>query len=270
MEIPSTSEAVQEALERTQWATFWLPDDVTVHDRDEIAYRVCPRDNPTMNAVIKLRAAPPRQAELVREVAAAHGRVRSRWHVPDTAHYEGLSAHLERHDYVPGDVHDVRAVAVVDYLPRPDSGVRVAQVGRMHELLEANDVIDRAFAVQTSRTQSSLKKDLAGCTGPDARTARFVAYEGERPVSHGAITAYDDLGIGLLWGGSTLPDERHQGHYSALVAARIEYARRRGLSMVGLYAVTDTSSPVVSAQGFRKFGEMHYWERSSRGVPRRD
>jgi hypothetical protein len=46
-----------------------------------------------------------------------------------------------------------------------------------------------------------------------------------------------------------------------VLEARVRKARELGLSHVGLYAVTDTSAPIVLRQGFRRYGAMTYWER---------
>jgi len=37
-----------------------------------------------------------------------------------------------------------------------------------------------------------------------------------------------------------------------------------GFAYVGLYAVTDTSAPIVLRQGFKRYGAMTYWERAAR------
>ena len=62
----------------------------------------------------------------------------------------------------------------------------------------------------------------------------YVAYDGERPAGAGAL--YVDGGVGWLGFGATLPDFRGRGAQSAILAARIEDARRQGCSTV----VTET------------------------------
>jgi N-acetylglutamate synthase-like GNAT family acetyltransferase len=81
------------------------------------------------------------------------------------------------------------------------------------------------------------------------------------PVATGGMTVFGDLGFGYLWSGCTLLQTRGRGAYSAVLAARIERARELGLCHVGLYAITDTSAPIVARQGFKRVGTMTYWER---------
>jgi GNAT superfamily N-acetyltransferase len=89
---------------------------------------------------------------------------------------------------------------------------------------------------------------------------RFVAYLGDEAVSSGNMTIFDDLRFGFFWAGSTLPEHQGKGFYSAVVAARIAFAKQRGLEAVGVYARKQTSSPIVARQGFVAVGEMAYWD----------
>jgi GNAT superfamily N-acetyltransferase len=70
------------------------------------------------------------------------------------------------------------------------------------------------------------------------------------------------LGLAFLWAGCTIAEARGRGLYSAVVSARIDWARQRGLQLVGLYALTTTSSPVVAKQGFTRHGGLTHWERA--------
>ena len=56
---------------------------------------------------------------------------------------------------------------------------------------------------------------------------------------------------------------RGRGAYTALLATRMEYARRAGIGVVGLYARETTSAPIVAAQGFERFGEARQWDRAA-------
>jgi GNAT superfamily N-acetyltransferase len=62
----------------------------------------------------------------------------------------------------------------------------------------------------------------------------YVAYDGDRPAGAGAL--YVDGSVGWLGFGATLPDYRGRGAQSAILAARIEDARRQGCATV----VTET------------------------------
>ncbi len=58
----------------------------------------------------------------------------------------------------------------------------------------------------------------------------YVAYDGERPAGAGALHVHE--GTGWLGFGATLPEYRGHGAQSAILAARIEHARRQGCSRV--------------------------------------
>jgi len=62
----------------------------------------------------------------------------------------------------------------------------------------------------------------------------YVAYDGNRPAGAGAL--YLDGVVGWLGFGATLPEHRGRGAQSAILAARIEDARRQGCGTV----VTET------------------------------
>jgi GNAT superfamily N-acetyltransferase len=62
----------------------------------------------------------------------------------------------------------------------------------------------------------------------------YVAYADDTPAGAGALFTHD--GVGWLGFGATLPEFRGRGAQSAILAARIEDARRQGCSLV----VTET------------------------------
>jgi len=134
----------------------------------------------------------------------------------------------------------------------------------MQSLRDCTGVIGRAFPGGRAFTQMELEHDLRNCTGPNARVQRFVAYDDKsgRPLSSGGMTLYPALGFGLLWAGGTIPEARGRGAYAAILGARIKRARELGFDYVGLYAMVNTSAPIVLRHGFRAYGSMTYWERS--------
>ncbi len=111
-----------------------------------------------------------------------------------------------------------------------------------------------------------LADKLAGCTGPGARTHRFLVVDRAtgQALSSGGMNHYPQLGVGFLWAGCTVPQGRLRGCYSALVQARLERARVLGLTVVGVYARVDTSAPIVEAQGFERYGRLDSWAREAR------
>ena len=78
-------------------------------------------------------------------------------------------------------------------------------------------------------------------------------------MSQAGLSIFQDLSFALLFAGGTITSARGQGAYTALVAARIAYARSIGIKHVGLFAREDTSAPIVDRQGFINYGEMQQW-----------
>lgn len=244
-----------EILERSQWDLFWLPPDVTVLDRPDLLLLTTPRPVVYLNAVLRTRSTDPRA--LVAEVTGRALSVTPRWMVPDTFPRGPLEAALTAAGWSPGVRHEVRVLPVDAWTGR--ARVEVRPVLDRDTLLDCLSVAQRAFgSPDRGWTEDSLTADLRQCRD-GARVRRFVAYLEGAPASSGGLTAYPELGFGLLWGGGTVPEARGRGAYAAVLHARLEAARHMGLGLVGLYAVEHTSGPIVARQGFREEGEMWFW-----------
>lgn len=250
-------------LEMSQWDHFWVPGDVRVTDRPELLYYSCSRDVPILNTVTRTRAEPQRLPELIGEVMHAHRGVRSRWLVREVPSSAPLEKELAGAGYAPSVRTFATAIGVEEYVPRAPENIVVRRVSDMPTLRDCVSVIANAFPGGRSFTDEELEGDLGNCLDPGSRVLRFVAYDARsgEPLSSGGLTLFPTLAFGFLWAGGTMPHARGRGAYSAVLAARITKARERGCRYAGLYAVTDTSAPIVLRQGFTKFGAMTYWER---------
>jgi N-acetylglutamate synthase-like GNAT family acetyltransferase len=249
-------------LEQTQWDFFWIPQDAHVVDRPELLYVHCPRDVAILNCVTRTRAGSEQLPALVEEVQKAHQGVRSRWLVRKEAWTEPLEKALASHGYTPAVHMYPSAIDVRDYRKSPGADFKVVQVSNMSTLKDCVSVIAKAFPAGLDCTEEQLEIDLENCTKQDARVRRFVAYDKSgAPVSSGGMTLFPKLKFGLLWAGGTIPQSRGRGAYTAVLSARIASARALGFELVGLYAISNTSAPIVARQGFKRFGEMNYWER---------
>jgi hypothetical protein len=252
-----------DVLEMTQWDYFWVPNDVTITDRRELLYFSCPRDVPILNAVTRTRAEAQNLPELIGEVSRAHRNVRSRWLVRDLPSSVPLKTALAAAGYTPTVQTLASAIRVGEYAPRAVDNIVVRQVSDMTSLRDCAAVIGRAFPGGRAFTDEELARDLRNCTGENSRVHRFVAYDGRNnnPLSSGGMTLFPALGFGLLWAGGTIPEARGRGAYSAVLTARVTKARELDLDYVGLYAVVDTSAPIVLRHGFKTYGTMTLWER---------
>jgi hypothetical protein len=248
-----------ELLERSQWDTFWVTPDVTVVDRPDLLLLSVPRPVPLLNTVLRTRAEPRRLPALIAEAEVHYRGRRARWLVADTRDRRPLEAALTRAGWAPADRHEVRTLAVADWTRSPRA--RVHAIDTMARVHDACDVASEAFGRPNGWTDEELARDLRQCT-EGTRVHRFVAYQDDgRPIASGGLTAFPELGFGLLWAGCTVPDARGRGAYTDVLAARIERARALGLTTVGLYARVETSAPIVARMGFGHHGEMVNWER---------
>lgn len=216
-----------------------------------------------LNTATRTRAEPKALHDLIDEVSRAHHDVRSRWLVRDLASSDPLKNALATARYAPTVQTYASAINVREYAPRKVDNIVVRQVLDMPGLRDCVAVIDQAFPGTRSFTDEELERDLSHCVAADSRVQRFVAYDSKsnRPVSSGGMTIFRALGFGLLWAGGTIPEARGRGAYSAVLTARVNKARDLGLTYVGLYAVADTSAPIVLRRGFKRYGTMTYWER---------
>jgi len=85
---------------------------------------------------------------------------------------------------------------------------------------------------------------------PSGRCHMFVARADGRPVGAAAYIAAGERTAYLL-GAVVLPSHRGLGHYHALVRARLEHARARGLTLATSLAMATTSAPILARMGFR-------------------
>ena len=78
----------------------------------------------------------------------------------------------------------------------------------------------------------------------------FLAYCDGRPAATaGAVVFAKSV---YLLGGVTLPEFRGRGAYRALVAARLAFARARGIELATSHARAQTSAPILERLGFEQ------------------
>jgi hypothetical protein len=78
----------------------------------------------------------------------------------------------------------------------------------------------------------------------------YVAWLGDTPAACGWTRFRPGGAFASLWGGSTVPELRQRGIYSALVHARLDEARRRGARFVTVDAGR-MSRPILEGRGFQ-------------------
>jgi len=78
----------------------------------------------------------------------------------------------------------------------------------------------------------------------------YVAYVDETPAACGWIRFPGARAFASLWGGSTMPELRRRGLYTALLTARLREANDRGVRYVTVDA-RSTSRPILEKHGFQ-------------------
>jgi GNAT superfamily N-acetyltransferase len=78
----------------------------------------------------------------------------------------------------------------------------------------------------------------------------FVAYVDLQPACAGWTYFHPSSQFAGLWGGSTLPEFRKRGLYTAVLAARVQEASQRGYRYLTIEA-GPMSQPIVAAHGFQ-------------------
>ncbi len=257
-------------LEQTQRDGWWLPQDVQIVDRPEITYTHSPRPSSMYNNVVRLRASDTEHSRLVDEVLQAHAQTQSEWRLSNLSRNDELERCLENCGY------DLRSKCIAYTLPvgaprpQPPDNVVVRHVQTRQGLIDMYATAEQVFGKPVStHTEEDLAHFLADSVGPNARCHRFVAYDTNtnEPLCAAAFNSYNELGFGFLWGGGTVAHARGRGVYSAIMTARIQHAKKLGLSHVGLYAITTTSAPIVAAQEFDAHGTLHFWLRPAPETP---
>jgi GNAT superfamily N-acetyltransferase len=78
----------------------------------------------------------------------------------------------------------------------------------------------------------------------------YMAYMDGKPACAGWIYFHANGQFADLWGGSTVPEHRGRGLYTAVLAARVQEATSRGYRFLTIDA-SPMSRPIVTRHGFR-------------------
>jgi GNAT superfamily N-acetyltransferase len=190
-------------------------------------------------------------AETARAVVAeqaAHFRSRSEgllWRVHDHDHPLELSRHLAAEGFIANETGTVMMFDLANPLDTAVGGdIEVRPVQTIDELDGFVSAAGRAFGEEESWRRQAYAARLS-----DPDLGLYVAYVAGEPAASARLEMSPAWSFGLLQGGGVAPEHRQRGLYRALVAARAEQARARGLK----YLVTDareTSRPILQSLGF--------------------
>lgn len=163
-----------------------------------------------------------------------------------------LKERLLSHGFQPDqDAGDPGAVLVLDLNEAPTSLLQsgAAVVRRVESPDGLSDVI-RVIEQVWGGNFSWLRARFAAHLEIPGYLALFVAFVREQPASCGWTYYYPGSRFAILRGGSTLPEFRGQGLYSAMLSARLRHAARRGYRYLTVDAAP-TSRPILEKRGFQ-------------------
>jgi GNAT superfamily N-acetyltransferase len=148
------------------------------------------------------------------------------------------------------DVDETEAILVLDLpdapaeLLTPHPNVkRVHQVDQLRDVSAVKQLVERGDQV-VERLAHEMEQ------APDSLSV-YVAYaENNVPGACGWIRFPETSAFASLWGGSTVPELRNRGLYTALLAARVQEARGRGWRYLTVDA-GHMSRPILEKRGFR-------------------
>ena len=249
-------------LEAATADCFWVSPEIHVVDRPELSYLHAHQPSLDLNRVLRARPSQADPQALIDEVLKAHDGRPSRWSLnplSDTAEMRRL---LLQAGYEESTMHWAYATDATTYDRRTSPDIEVQPVETIDDLRVLYQICRSVFGLNRTLTDKILARELAECTGPTPRIARFIAYRNGVPAGSGGMTFFDDLNFSLVWAGGVIEEHRGHGVYTALLAARARAAVRRGLTWFGLYAREDTSAPIVDAHGFKRYGHLVYFERT--------
>ena len=163
---------------------------------------------------------------------------------------DDLGKRLVAHGFEPQEPESIMVLPLDDVPPRllapPAHEIRrITDPALLKHVKQVNDVV-------WEEDQADLYAELADTmTGRPEQLSVYVAYRNESPVAAAWLRINEGKPFASLWGGSTLPDYRGRGYYTALLAIRAQEAVRRGARFLTVDA-GPMSRPIVARHGFQQ------------------
>ena len=216
-----------------------IRDLMTLENRGFIAYSNL--DETTVDAAIEEQLAYFQAREIPFE-----------WKVYDHDKPEDLRQRLQARGFV---MEDPEALVVLDLQEAPDvywtSDIScVERVTDLEGVRGVRQLEEDVWGDDHAWIEKRLAHDLQ--TMPDLLSVFAVRADG-RIVSAAWMYYHPPSRFASLWGGSTLPDYRKRGYYTALLAARAREARDRGFRFLTVDA-SPMSRPILEKLGFQFLG----------------
>lgn len=145
------------------------------------------------------------------------------------------------------DIHQAAPVL----LRKVDADVRqLRDPGQIKILI---DLLEAVWEADFTGLGELLKEDLEK---RPLFSSIYAAYVERVPACVGWIQFHENSQFASLWGGTTLPQYRERGLYTAVMATRLQEAVRRGYSFLTIDA-SKMSRPIAEKYGFKLLTYAH-------------
>ena len=177
------------------------------------------------------------------------------WKVYDHDKPPDLRARLIVHGFKPRErdaimVINVREVSPVILQPVEADVRRLTEPGQIKVMI---GLLEEVWHTDFSGLQTLLEEDL---WKRPSFSSIYMAYVDDQPVCAGWVQFTENSQFASLWGGSTLPQFRDRGYYTAVMAVRVQEAIRRGYSFLTIDA-SRLSRPIAEKYGFQLLTYAH-------------
>ncbi|MGB7341549.1 MAG: GNAT family N-acetyltransferase [Phototrophicaceae bacterium] len=256
--MPITEQAILEALDSKLFLSADYPESISVPLNIEGVYgvRSVQSANADANFVGFTRLTEDNVLDTIEAVQAvydAHGH-QFLWSVSDLSTPSTLAQHLESAGFVKAFdlVGMVRNNLQPTITVHPNIRVRIATDDDFDAV---NRLYRDAYPLNEDEVQARYQS-MQALGGHD-----YLAYVvgKHQPVSVASMFYERDDPIATLQGAATLEAYRGKGLYTALVAHRIEVARRDGIEAVVLQAISATSAPILAKLSFEKTLDISFY-----------
>lgn len=183
------------------------------------------------------------------------------WHVCDHDWPPTLKDRLIAHGFAPDD--DPDAVMVLDAHDASPALLAPVSTGKGADVRaitpERLDVVAQIEAQIWGGNFDWLTRRLGEHLAVPNYLSVYVAYVDGQPACAGWVYFHPHCPFAGLFGGATLPAYRQRGLYTALLAVRVQEARRRGYRLL-VTGASPMSQPILAQNGFNLLTHLYAYE----------
>lgn len=172
-------------------------------------------------------------------------RLPTKWYVGYWTRPEDFGERLQRRGFVPSGVRGMGCETSLEIVSPADVTVRQCDEQNLEEYLA---VTMQGWGNPPEDLAGWRERYRAGLHAVPRVVFHFGAWLGDELVGTSSLALRGDSGY--LMGAQVLESARGKGAYRALIAARLEFLRERGLEYATIQAQEATSAPILEHLGF--------------------